>query len=171
MRLLTIRRALVALAASAVMALPLAGATAASAAPLRPQQFTITGSSASPNGTIDASGPINGTGTDFTVGNSTTLDRFAFPRGSFLVRHTDVSNVPLTVNRRTCTATGTATGTWRITPPGTGRYRDARGFGRFTFRERAILNRLRNGRCDVNPNHQPRFFSYRVDAFGQAALR
>jgi hypothetical protein len=164
-----LRRWLAALAVpAAVLTTAALAAPAASAAPLQPQQFIITGSSSSPNGVVDAFGPLFGTGTDSTL--TATLDRFSFPRGSVLVRHTDVSSVPLSVNFRTCVASATARGSWQIVPFGTRLFRFARGSGFFTFRERVILSRFRNGRCNTNPN-RARFASYQVDAFGQSALR
>jgi len=172
--------ALAVITALAGLAVPALTATAASAGTtpgvpsqsqaahhhgLRPQFFTIVFTSASPNGVVKAYGPVSGNGTDKQV--SGTLDVFIFKHGSVNVHHTNVSNLTPKINLKACTATAYAPGNWLFLG-GTGKYRDAFGFGQFTFFEFAKLPRNKDGTCDTNPNAQPVFFYAKVTAWGKA---
>ncbi len=162
-----VRRLAIAIVAVAALALPVLATTGAGAAtlqPLQPQSFTIRQVDNS-NGTVVASGPIRGTGTDLTRSN--TFDVFVLPRGDVNVYHSDVSNVQPRINVRACTAFASATGRWAVRG-GTRLYRNAFGNGTFRFFLYLQLRRLRNGRCDTNLNHQPRSSLVLVFAFGQA---
>jgi hypothetical protein len=134
---------------------------------LQPQFFTIVFTQASPNGVVTAYGPVSGRGTDNEV--SGTLDVFTFKHGSVNVHHTDVSNVAPKINLKACTATASASGSWRF-QGGTGKYRNAFGFGQFKFFQFAKLARDKHGKCDTNPNAQPVSFFAKVTASGKATV-
>ena len=165
-----VRRLTIAIVAVAALALPVLATTGAGAAtrqprqPLQPQSFQVRIVDNNP-GTVYASGPIRGVGTDQSLSN--TFDVFAFPRGDVNVYHSDLSNVTPRINYRSCTAFASATGRWAVRG-GTRLYRHASGFGTFRFSLYLQLRRLRNGRCDTNPNRPPRSSFALVSAYGQA---
>ncbi len=134
---------------------------------LRPQFFTVVFTQAAPDGVVTAFGPVNGHGTDKQVSN--TLDVMTFKKGSVNVQHTDVSNATPKINLKACTATVSASGNWRF-QGGTGKYRNAFGFGHFNFFETAKLARDKHGKCDTNLNHPPVSFFAQVTAAGKATI-
>lgn len=134
---------------------------------LRPQFFTIVFTPAAPDGVVTAYGPVHGRGTD--KGASNTLDVLTFKHGSVNVHHTDVSNVTPKINLKACTATVSASGKW-LFQGGTGKYRNAFGFGHFTFFEIAKLARGKHGKCDTNLNHPPASFFGKAVASGKATI-
>src|SRR6185437_2087390 len=134
---------------------------------LRPQFFTIVFTPAAPDGVVTAFGPVNGQGTDKEPSN--TLDVLTFKHGSVNVHHTDVSNATPKINLKACTATVFASGNW-LFQGGTGKYRNAFGFGHFKFFETAKLARDKHGKCDTNLNHPPVSFFAQVTASGKATI-
>ena len=134
---------------------------------LRPQFFTIVFTPAAPDGVVTAFGPVNGQGTDKEPSN--TLDVLTFKHGSVNVHHTDVSNATPKINLKACTATVFASGNW-LFQGGTGKYRNAFGFGHFKFFEIAKLARDKHGKCDTNLNHPPVTFFGQVTASGKATV-
>jgi hypothetical protein len=134
---------------------------------LRPQFFTIVFTPASSDGVATAFGPVQGRGTDKQVSN--TLDVMIFKHGSVNVHHTDVSNATPKINLKACTATVSASGNW-LFQGGTGKYRNASGFGHFKFFETAKLARDKHGKCDTNLNHPPVSFFGQVTASGKATV-
>jgi hypothetical protein len=134
---------------------------------LRPQFFTIVSTTATVDGVVTAFGPVNGQGTDKEASN--TLDVLTFKHGSVNVRHTDVSNVTPKINLKACIATVFAPGKW-LFQGGTGKYRNAFGFGHFKFFEIAKLARDKHGKCDTNLNHPPVSFFGQVTASGKATI-
>jgi hypothetical protein len=134
---------------------------------LRPQFFTVVLTPATPDGLVTAFGPVNGQGTDKQVSN--TLDVMTFKKGSVNVHHTDVSNATPKINLKACTATVSTAGKW-LFQGGTGKYRNAFGFGHFKFFEIANLARDKHGKCDTNLNHPPVSFFGQVTASGKATI-
>jgi hypothetical protein len=173
------RAAAVAVAVPAALAGSALTATAASAATthsqsqvaqsqkLKPQFFTIVFTPASPNGAVTAYGPVSGQGTNNDV--SGTMSVFTFKHASVNVHHTDVSNVTPKINRKACTATVSASGSWQF-QGGTGKYRHAFGFGHFKFFQFTKLARDKHGKCDTDPNSQPVSFYGKVTASGKATV-
>lgn len=134
---------------------------------LRPQFFTIVFTPAAPDGVVTAYGPVHGRGTDKEASN--TLDVLTFKDGSVNVHHTDVSNVTPKINLKACTARVFVSGEW-LFQGGTGKYRNAFGFGHFTFFEIAKLARGMHGKCDTNLKHPPASFFGKVAASGKATI-
>lgn len=169
----TIRRLSVPVLAALAAALMAAGLAAApaSAAPLRPEHFTVLIDLANPGGIVDMNGPVAGfAGTDTTISPVRDVFDFTGPARSVNVRHSPVGNTNPVINPVTCAARQTLFGSWRFAG-GTGRFRFATGFGGFRLTSLLIVHRLRSGRCDLNPNHQPAFFRVRVTGDGLAARR
>lgn len=135
---------------------------------LLPQFFTVVLTPAAPDGVVTAHGPIQGRGTDKQV--SGTLDVLTFKHGSVNVHHTDVSNATPKINPKACTAAVSAGGNW-LFQGGTGKYRNAFGFGHFKFFEIVKLARDKHGRCDTNLNHPPASFLGKVTASGKATIK
>lgn len=127
-------------------------------------------------GTVWAFGPIRGVGTDKQVNDN--LDVFTFPKGSVNVAHWAKSHEGPDIDFRSCTATFSEDGVWKI-KGGTDRYWGAEGFGRYHLSVFVVLKRLghdgkfsqantdhKHGRCDTNMNDQPEFSESTVIAIG-----
>lgn len=171
------------LAAAAGLAVPMLTGQAAGATVLgghdhdglRAEHFSIRIVNDNP-GQVIAAGPVHGFARDLESQTSATTGVFVFSRHtSVTVRHTDVSDTPLKLNRWTCTETGTAFGKWKF-DGGTGRYSHAFGFGHFRFDISVKLARVHDkdhdrdwGRCDTNPKHQPELVLINVYAAGLAS--
>ena len=137
-KLLT-RAALTAGACAALAVPALAGASAASAAPLSPEFFTIS----FPAAAGVAYGPVHGAFSDNEV--STTSGIWTFEHsGAVRVDHTAV-RTPV-INRFSCTGFLYQRGQWQMTGL-YGAYRHAFGFGRFTLTERIQVGRHHHS-CD-----------------------
>ena len=169
-RFLAILAGIAGIGTALALAAPTAGASTRDDHGLRPEAFNITISSQFPQGLADAFGPIHFQNwTDPQPPPSGTLDRLVSPGGfnSIRVFHTNVDNVVPVINDEFCTATADGTGNWRIRG-GTGRFREAFGFGQFNFSIVLVLARSVDGACDTNMNDQPLFFRFFVHAWGQA---
>jgi hypothetical protein len=149
----------------------------------RSQVFKIelNSGNAAAGGTVWAFGPIRGTGTDQQVNGN--LDVFTFPKGSVSVAHWAKSHMGPTIDYRSCTATYSEDGTWKI-KGGTHKYWGAEGSGRYHLTNFVVLKRLghdgkfsqantdhKRGRCDTNPNDEPRFSETTVIAIGVSSVR
>lgn len=131
-------------------------------------------------GTVWAFGPIRGVGTDQQVNDN--LDVFTFPKGSVNVAHWAKSHMGPTIDYRSCTATYSEDGVWKI-KGGTHKYWGAEGFGRYHLANFVVLKRLghdgkfsqvntdhKHGRCDTNMNDQPEFSESAVIATGVSSV-
>lgn len=136
---------------------------------LRPEFFTIRivnhGNSDNP-GAVRAFGPVSGYATDTET--SPTTGVFDFGYGTTVnVLHSDVSNVQPVVDLQSCTATADATGHW-LFDGGTGRYRNAFGFGAFRFHLLLVFRKHHHHKCKIGPKTQPETSVIDVTAFGKA---
>jgi hypothetical protein len=114
---------------------------------LRPEVFIVhADSSTLPDGTVFATGPVRGTGTDPAWTPGTTRDTFVLtgPTGSVRLLHSRIGT-PV-VDPAACVATLDQTGRWALFGR-SGADRFAFGFGTFRLAYRAILARTRSGRC------------------------
>jgi hypothetical protein len=114
---------------------------------LRPEAFIVhADSSTLPDGTVFATGPVRGTGTDPAWTPGTTRDTFDLtgPTGTVRVLHSRIGT-PV-VDPAACVATLDQTGRWALFGR-SGADRFAFGFGTFRLAYRAILARTRSGRC------------------------
>jgi hypothetical protein len=131
-------------------------------------------------GVVRAFGPVYGTGTDNQV--SDNLDVFMFPKGNVNVWHETTRAGDVKVDFRSCTATYTEDGVWKL-KGGTDKYRHARGFGKYSLFNFVVLMRLghdgkasesatghHHGRCDTNMNDKPKFFETTVIAIGKSSI-
>jgi hypothetical protein len=125
---------------------------------LSPEAFILHFSTADP-GSVFATGPVRGHGTDTQVNATDDTWQLTGPVGTFRVLHSPVGN-PV-VNPRTCTAQLDQRGRFVILG------RHAFAFGTFRLREVVILARGRYGRCQVDA--QPQWFDVQVLGVGQGA--
>ena len=160
-------RGLVAVAAAAAAVTFSAGAASASTTQLKPEFFTVSASTSNQAGTVNMFGPVSGRNGTLGSNNSGTVALFQFGRGTVFVAHPATPNP--TINWQACTASVTQFGTWRFIG-GTGQYRGATGYGRFTLREFAVFQ-VKHHKCQAaNPNANPVLFRLTVVGQGVAAL-
>jgi len=171
MRFAGLRAALAAAVTLAGVALTVPAASAATTGGhghghgLRPQVFTLVISTKTPDGVVNAYGPIRGrNGTDVQV--SDNVDIFKFARGTVTVYHKPTTNNQPKVNEKSCTATFTEKGTWKLTG-GTGKYTGATGQGRYSLSQFAVLQH-KDHTCDTTG--EPKFFKVKIFAWGKAAI-
>lgn len=119
------------------------------------QTFTIVGEDNT--GTVVASGPITGVGTD--VETSDTTDTFVFDAGSITISHIDNPGGTQSFNPTTCIGRGTFTGNYTITS-GTGAYANATGSGTYSGRFFFVGDRDETGQCAEEGGFS--FFTVRV---------
>jgi hypothetical protein len=136
----------IAVAASALV-LAIIGLTAANAAagtrPPATEQFeAMSTNPVSAVATLIARGPL-------TIGGTVNLltGRAVLPGGKLTLAHHQLRGSS-TFSKRTCLATVTSSGTYRITG-GTGRYRLVRGHGDYRLTAYAIVAKV-NGKCAAN---------------------
>ena len=164
-----LRAALAAAVTLAGVALTVPAASAATAGGhghgLRPQVFTLVISTKTPDGVVNAYGPIRGRdGTDAPV--SDNVDIFKFARGTVTVYHKPTTNNQPEIDMKSCTATYTEKGTWKLTG-GTGKYKGATGHGRYSLSQFAVLQH-KDHKCDTSS--EPKFFKVKIFAWGKAAV-
>src|SRR5690348_2304833 len=139
MRFSGLRAAIAAAVTLAGVALTVPAASAATAGHhgLQPQVFTLVISTKTPDGVLNAYGPIRGRdGTDVPVTDN--VDIFKFARGTVTVYHKPSTNNQPKVDEKSCTATYTERGTWKLTD-GTGKYKGATGHGQYSLSQFAVL--------------------------------
>jgi hypothetical protein len=169
MRFSGLRAAIAAAVTLAGVALTVPAASAATAGDhghgLQPQVFTLVISTKTPDGVVNAYGPIRGRdGTDVQV--SDNVDIFKFARGTVTVYHKPTTNNQPKVDTKSCTATYTEKGTWKLTD-GTGKYKGAAGHGRYSLSQFAVLQH-KDHKCDTSS--EPKFFKVKIFAWGKAAI-
>jgi hypothetical protein len=138
----------------------------ASAAPLRPQSFTLT--STDTPGVLDgtAFGPVHGAFTDTETSDTSGTWVFDdYEASSVVVDHGEVT--PPKINQFTCSGFAFQNVRWLMTGD-SGRYADAFGFGRATVLTFVQVGRHRDGTC--NPR-RVEFESVRVFGSGLATTR
>lgn len=116
-------------------------------------------------GQVRAFGPVRGDASDTETSN--TLGVFDFGDGATVnVLHSDVSNLQPVTDLRSCTATADATGHW-LFDGGTGRYKNAFGFGQFRFHLLLVFKKHHH-HCRINMHTQPKSSEVDVTAWGRA---
>jgi hypothetical protein len=164
------RTALAAAVALVGLAVPAGAASAATTGGhdhLKPEVFTVLISTKAPDGVVNAYGPVHGkNGTDKQV--SDTLDVFVFGKNSVNVRHSPPPADNVKIDYRHCTATQFQKGWWKF-DGGTGKYKHASGHGWFKLVYFAVLQRDKHGKCDTNPNDEPKYFKVTVFGWGKAS--
>jgi len=139
---MTIKRAAALLATAAITALAVTGATAA-------------GASSTPSGiehwTVESTNPVSAIATliahgPLTIGGTINLQtgHVQLPGGTLTLSHHQAWGTQ-GENPRTCLATVTSAGTYRVAG-GTGRYRHISGHGTYTLTAYAIVRKT-NGHC------------------------
>jgi hypothetical protein len=137
---------LIAAAASAfvlaIIGLTAANAAAGTSAPATEHFEAMSTNPVSAVATLIARGPL-------TVGGTVNLQtgRAVLPGGKLTLAHHQLHGGN-TFSNRTCLATVTSSGTYRITG-GTGRYRDVRGHGDYQLTAYAIVAKV-HGKCAAN---------------------
>jgi hypothetical protein len=133
-------------AAASALVLAIIGLTAADAAagssPLATEQFqAMSTNPVSAVATLIARGPL-------TIGGTVNLltGQAVLPGGKLTLAHHQLHGSS-TFSNRTCLATVTSSGTYRITG-GTGRYRLVRGHGNYRLTGYAIVAKVR-GKCET----------------------
>ncbi len=167
MRFSGLRAAIAAAVILAGVALTVPAASAATAGDhgLQPQVFTLVISTKTPDGVLNAYGPIRGRdGTDVPVTDN--VDIFTFARGTVTVYHKPATNNQPKVDKKSCTATYTERGTWKLTD-GTGKYKGATGHGQYSLSQFAVLQH-KDHKCDTTG--EPKFFKVKILAWGKAAI-
>ena len=139
---MTVKRIAALLATAALAALALTGATAAGASstPSDIEHWTVESANpVSAIATLIARGPL-------TIGGTINLltGHVQLPGGTLTLSHHQVWGTQ-GENPRTCLATVTSAGTYRVAD-GTGRYRNVSGHGTYTLTAYAIVRRI-NGHC------------------------
>jgi hypothetical protein len=125
---------------------------------LRPEAFILHVSTADP-GTVFATGPVRGRGSDTETSPTDSTWNLTGPVGTFHVFHSPLGTpVP---DARSCTARLDQRGRFAVFGP------RAFAFGTFRLREVVILARDRAGRCLVR--HRPQWFDIQVLGVGQGA--
>ena len=142
---MTIKRAAVLLTAAGIAALAVTGATAAAASSARSGTERWIAESTNPvsaTATLIARGPL-------TVGGTINLEtgHVKLPGGTLTLSHHQVHGTQ-GENARTCLATVTSSGTYKVTG-GTGRYRHVSGHGTYRLVAYAIVKKV-NGKCSVS---------------------
>ena len=141
-----IKRTAALLAAAGIAALAVTGATVAAAASSAP--------SATEHWIAESTNPVSATATliargPLTVGGTINFEtgHVSLPGGTLTLSHHQVHGTQ-GENARTCLATVTSSGTYKITG-GTGVYRHVAGHGSYSLVAYAIVKKV-NGKCSVS---------------------
>ena len=143
---MTIKRIAALLAAAGIAALAVTGATVAAAASSAP--------SATEHWIAESTNPVSATATliargPLTVGGTINFEtgHVSLPGGTLTLSHHQVHGTQ-GENARTCLATLTSSGTYKITG-GTGVYRHVAGHGSYSLVAYAIVKKVK-GKCSVS---------------------
>ena len=141
-----IKRTAALLAAAGIAALAVTGATVAAAASSAP--------SATEHWIAESTNPVSATATliargPLTIGGTVNFEtgHVSLPGGTLTLSHHQVHGTQ-GENARTCLATLTSSGTYKITG-GTGVYRHVAGHGSYSLVAYAIVKKV-NGKCSVS---------------------
>ena len=143
---MTVKRTAALLAAAGIAALAATGATVAAAASSAPSDtehwIAESTNPVSATATLIARGPL-------TIGGTVNFEtgHVSLPGGTLTLSHHQVHGTQ-GENARTCLATVTSSGTYKVTG-GTGLYRHVTGHGNYSLVAYAIVKKV-NGKCSVS---------------------